>query len=127
MKYLHIYKPYLSDANVISGIQLSCGPWGLGHSSHGKFRRHITHVSSMTFELKTPTMTFELSSKMTVDRSRLRLYRIISNEDLARIGSKLTRWRTVTPYLGLSTAQHEAIENDHRLTEEQRLDSHNLL
>lgn len=72
-------------------------------------------------------MTFELSSKMAVDRARLRLYRIISNEDLARIGSKLTRWRTVTPYLGLSTAQHEAIENDHRLTEEQRLDSHNLL
>lgn len=72
-------------------------------------------------------LTFELSSKMAVDRSRLRLYRIISNEDLARIGSKLTRWRTVTPYLGLSTAQHEAIENDHRLTAEQRLDSHNLL
>ena len=67
-------------------------------------------------------MTFELSSKMAVDRSRLRLYRIISNEDLARIGRKLTSWTTVTPYLGLSEAQHEAIKNDFRLTEEQRLD-----
>ena len=68
-------------------------------------------------------MTFDLSSKMAVDRSRLRLYRIISNEDLARIGRKLTRWTTVTPYLGLSEAQHEAIKNDYRLIEEQRLEN----
>jgi len=61
---------------------------------------------------------------MAVDRSRLRLYRTISNEDLARIGRELTGWRTVIPYLGLSTAQQEAIEDDYRLTEEQRLDLH---
>ena len=67
--------------------------------------------------------TFELSSEMAVDRARLRLYRIISNEDLARIARKLTRWTTVTPYLGLSEAQHEAIKNDYRLTQEQRLEN----
>ena len=66
-------------------------------------------------------MAFELSSKMAVDRSRLHLYRIISNENLARIVRKLTRWTTVTPYFSLSEAQHEAIKNDYRLTEEQRL------
>ena len=74
----------------------------------------------LTFE---SLMTFELSLEMAVDRSRLRLYRIISNEDLARIGRKLTRWTTVTPYLGLSEAQHEAIKNDYRLIEEQRLEN----
>ena len=67
--------------------------------------------------------TFELSSEMAVDRARLRLYRIISNEDLARIARKLTRWTTVTPYLGLSEVQHEAIKNDYRLTQEQRLEN----
>ena len=67
--------------------------------------------------------TFEFSSEMAVDRARLRLYRIISNEDLARIARKLTRWTTVTPYLGLSEAQHEAIKNDYRLTQEQRLEN----
>ena len=83
----------------------------------------------MTFEPKNELdefesmLTFELSSKMAVDRSRLRLYRTISNEDLGRIARELTRWTTVTPYLGLSEAQHEAIKNDYRLTEEQRLAS----
>ena len=46
--------------------------------------------------------------------------RIVRNEDLARIARKLTGWKAVSPYLGLSSAQEEAIEDDNRRTEDQR-------
>ena len=56
-----------------------------------------------------------------VNTSSLRRTIRSSNEAaFARIARELTGWRTVSPFLGLTAAQQDVIENDYRHTEEQR-------